>query len=315
MIEVSNLSFEYPTKRALTDVSLSVPAGAITALVGPNGAGKTTLLRCLAALELPYAGTVRIDGVDTQADPRAVHARVGYLPDFFGLYDDLTVEQCLTFAARAHGLSPSKAGDAVKRTAERVVLSDRLKTKAGELSRGLRQRLAIGQAIVHEPRLLLLDEPASGLDPDARRGLSDLLLGLKAQGITQMVSSHILAELKDYSNHMIIMDEGRVIETVSVREGAGVRIDLAEPHDGLDAFLRSQAGLAVVRADNTSAVVDLTGTDDPARARAGLLRALMDAGFAVSSVTDIADDLEQAYFARVRGPSGAGSAGTASDAG
>ena len=113
MIEVENLIYEYPTARALKGVSLRVPEQTITALVGPNGAGKTTLLRCLAALEFPYAGKVRISSLDTTQNPREIHTRLGYLPDFYGLYDDLTVRRCLTYAARSHGIVPSLTTAAV----------------------------------------------------------------------------------------------------------------------------------------------------------------------------------------------------------
>src|ERR1700743_3138021 len=152
MIEVRDLVYEYPTKRALEGVSLSVPPQTIVALVGPNGAGKTTLLGCLSALEPPYSGSVPIDRLDTREHPREIHKLLGYLPDFYGLYDDLTVRRCLTYAARSHSISAGATPEAVAKAAQRVGLSDRMESKAGELSRGLRQRLAIGQSIVHEPR-------------------------------------------------------------------------------------------------------------------------------------------------------------------
>ncbi|MBU6473215.1 MAG: ATP-binding cassette domain-containing protein, partial [Alphaproteobacteria bacterium] len=117
MIEVHDLVYEYPAKRALDGVSLVVPQGTITALVGPNGAGKTTLLRCLAALEMPYSGSVAIDGLDTSKAPRDVHARLGYLPDFYGLYDALSVRRCLTYAAWSHGIAPALTAAAVENAA------------------------------------------------------------------------------------------------------------------------------------------------------------------------------------------------------
>src|SRR5471030_1251387 len=126
MIQIRDLVFEYPGHRALADVSLAIARGAITALVGPNGAGKTTLLRCMAALETPYEGSVTIDGLDTREAPRAIHARLGYLPDFFGLYDALSVRRCLHYAARAHGIGPGGAATAAEAAAKRVGLSDRL---------------------------------------------------------------------------------------------------------------------------------------------------------------------------------------------
>lgn len=300
MIEISSLVFEYPSHRALHGVSLTVEKGAITALVGPNGAGKTTLLRCMAALEEPYEGRVVIDGLDTRAAPRAIHAKLGYLPDFFGLYDALPVRRCLHYAARAHGIAPDRAADAARAAAARVGLSDRLEQLAGALSRGLRQRLAIAQAIVHGPRVLLLDEPAAGLDPQARRDLSQLLLSLKTDGMTLVVSSHILAELEDYSDRMIIVDHGRIAggETISLRDaGTRLRIVLAAPRGDLKDFLAGQ-GVSVAMANDSHALVSLTGG---APERAALLAALIGAGFAVSDYAEDTHALEDVYFARVNG--------------
>ena len=299
MIEVRDLVFEYPGHRALHGVNLSVAQGVITALVGPNGAGKTTLLRCMAALETPYEGAVAIDGLDTRDAPRAIHARLGYLPDFFGLYDALSVRRCLHYAARAHGISTGHAAQAARDAAARVGLSDRMEQQAGALSRGLRQRLAIGQAIVHQPRVLLLDEPAAGLDPQARRDLSQLLLSLKSGGMTLVVSSHILAELQDYSDRMIIVDHGRIAggEAIALNEPtARLRVVLAAPREGLPEFLASQ-GAQVLQADGTRALVALAGG---ATERAALLSELVQAGFAVSEFGEEKTDLEDVYFSKVR---------------
>src|SRR5690348_6559901 len=252
MIEVSNLVFEYPAARALDRVSFSVAPQTIVALVGPNGAGKTTLLRCLAALEPPYSGMVRIDGLDTREHPREIHSRLGYLPDFYGLYDELSVRRCLTYAAWSHGIAAAAVEPAVAKAAERVGLSDRMETKAGELSRGLRQRLGIGQAIVHEPKVLLLDEPAAGLDPQARRDLSVLLLALRDAGMTLVVSSHILAELEDYCSEMIIIENGRIAggHPIKVKDVERPRylIEVATARADLGEFLKD-AGIDVLEAD------------------------------------------------------------------
>lgn len=301
MIDVEALVFDYPTKRALHGVSLHVAPATITALVGPNGAGKTTLLRCLAALDSPYSGDVRIDGLDTREDPRGVHARIGYLPDFYGLYDELTVRQCLSYAALSHGLGNGQIESAVKRAAERVALSDRIETRAGELSRGLRQRLAIGQAIVHEPRVLLLDEPAAGLDPEARRDLSQLLLSLKAQRITLIVSSHILAELQDYSDAMIIIDDGRIAggaaHQVASVEAQTITLSLVREAGGIGSFLARQPGVSAVEAGPNGARVRFEGN---AVGRAQLLRALIAEGFAVADFAPTKRTMEDAYFDEVK---------------
>jgi ABC-2 type transport system ATP-binding protein len=299
MIEIRDLSFEYPGLRALDRVSLTIQRGAITALVGPNGAGKTTLLRCMAALETPYEGLVTIAGLDTRDSPRAIHARLGYLPDFFGLYDALSVRRCLHYAARAHGIAAHDAAAAAEAAAGRVGLSDRLEQPAGALSRGLRQRLAIGQAIVHRPAVLLLDEPAAGLDPQARRDLSQLLLALKSGGMTMVVSSHILAELEDYSDRMVIVNHGRIAggETIALRgPEAGLRVALASPHADLADAL-SRAGATVLEADDRHAVVRLAGGVE---ARSRLLAALVGEGFAVSDFTAETRNLEEVYFSKVK---------------
>jgi ABC-2 type transport system ATP-binding protein len=299
MIEVRDLVYEYPARRALEGVSLNVAPQTITALVGPNGAGKTTLLRCLAALEPPYSGEVLIDGLDTRIAPRQIHARLGYLPDFFGLYDELTVRRCLIYAAWSHGIAPALTAAAVEKAATRVGVADRLESKAGELSRGLRQRLAIGQAIVHEPKVLLLDEPAAGLDPQARRDLSTLLQTLRDGGMTLVVSSHILAELEDYCSEMIIIENGRVAggKAIKVREIERTRyvIELATARSDLREFLEA-AGMDVIEADDQHALINFTHN---VSARAKLIRDLVNAGFEVASFAASTKALEDMYFAQM----------------
>jgi len=218
MITVKNMNFEYSGTPVLHDIDLHVQKGAVTAMVGPNGAGKTTLLRCISGLEMPVSGTVTVDGFDVIEHPRAVHMRTGYLSDFFGLYNDLTVRQNLIYMAWCHKLNPETLELRVLTVAEQVGLVERLDQRAGELSRGYRQRLGIGMTILHEPKLLLLDEPASGMDPESRIGFSDLILTLREEGYTMVVSSHILAELEDYCTDMLVMRDGRIVEHVYLSE-------------------------------------------------------------------------------------------------
>lgn len=297
MIDIQGLVYDYPGHRALYGVNLSIAGGVITALVGPNGAGKTTLLRLMAALETPYDGRVTIDGLDTREAPRAIHERLGYLPDFFGLYDALSVRRCLFYAARAHGIAGDHAGPAAERAAAQVGLQERMDQAAGSLSRGLRQRLAIAQAIVHRPKVLLLDEPAAGLDPQARRDLSRLLVELRDGGMTLVVSSHILAELEDYSDRMVIVDKGRIAggESIALKAAGRLRLKLAAAREGLEAFLTAQ-GVEVVEAGADHAVLRFAGDGE---ARAGLLSALVGAGYPVCEFMPDTQGLEEVYFAKV----------------
>ena len=301
MIEVEGVVYDYPTARALHGVSFTVAAGTVLALVGPNGAGKSTLMRCIAALDTPTAGTIRVAGIDVEADPRGVHRTIGYLPDFFGLYDELTVRRALIYAARSRGVAANRAADAAEAAAARVQLTDRLEARAGELSRGLRQRLAIAQTIVHEPRALLLDEPAAGLDPEARRSLSDLILSLAGGGMTIMVSSHILAELEDYSSQMLMIRDGRAAGDGVVEAGAGalasprVEVIFADPPGDL-AELLERIGVVVAGLRGDTAVLTLGVGEDEAT----LLGRLIAAGLKVKSFQAARTTLEDAYLAEVR---------------
>jgi ABC-2 type transport system ATP-binding protein len=302
MIQVDRLTFDYPTTRALHGVTFHLPPGSITALVGPNGAGKTTLLRCLAALEEPVDGTVRVGGVDALADPRACHREVGYLSDFFGLYDDLSVAQCLRHAAAIRGVPPEREREVVERAAARLGIADRLGSRAGELSRGLRQRLAIAQAILHEPRVLLLDEPASGLDPEARHQLATLFLQLRDEGMTLLVSSHILAELDAYSTDMLVLREGRIVshEPVAGASGRGpstrIALVLARPFEGLGAALAALEGVSEVRLEAGGATF---AAPADAGAQARILAALVAAGVPVSAFAPERRSMQDAYLATV----------------
>ncbi|MFZ3006349.1 MAG: ABC transporter ATP-binding protein [Phenylobacterium sp.] len=300
MIEVSGVVYDYPAARALHGVSFQVQAGAVLALVGPNGAGKSTLMRCIAALDVPTEGTIRVAGLDVEADPRGVHAAIGYLPDFFGLYEELSVRKALTYAARSRGVAASETAAAVEMAAARVQLTDRLEARAGELSRGLKQRLAIAQTIVHQPRVLLLDEPAAGLDPEARRSLSDLILSLARDGMTIVVSSHILAELEDYSTQMLMIRDGAVAGGGVVaaggghRDGARVEVTFAEPPLDLAERLETLGVTVERQAGDTATLLLPEGEDDSA-----LLGKLIGAGLKVRSFQAAKKTLEDAYLAEV----------------
>jgi ABC-2 type transport system ATP-binding protein len=299
MIAVQDLVFDYPGTRALDDVSFSLEARTITALVGPNGAGKTTLLRCLAGLDTPFAGRVTVAGLDVLSEPRQSHRRMGFLADSFGLYDDLSVEQCLLYRAAALGLPPGEQSAAARLSAERLALADRYRQKVGTLSRGLRQRLAIGETIVHHPEVLLLDEPASGLDPEARIGLAETLRHLRDEGMTIVVSSHILSELEDYSTHMLILRAGRLVDQRALSAPAGgsaVVLRLAVADKRCEGILKDETGITGLVVEGAVARFHFAGDDV---ARALLLRRLVEAGLPVADFAVERERLQETYITRV----------------
>jgi ABC-2 type transport system ATP-binding protein len=298
-IEVANLLFEYPGVRALDDVSFTVAAGSVTALVGPNGAGKTTLLRCLAGLELPLDGSIRVAGLDVLEEPRSVHRRIGYLSDFYGLYDALTVRQCFAHAAAAHGVAESALDQAIARTAQRLDLTELTGRRANELSRGQRQRVAIGQALIHNPQVLMLDEPASGLDPEARHALAQLFTRLSRDGMTLLVSSHILAELDEYSTDMLVMRSGRILEAKAVTDARNtrrVRIEFSRDVPDLAARLGAVAGMRFVEGKGREATIEIDGAED---AQAAALRSLVLAELPVVSFAPERENLHESYLRTV----------------
>ena len=307
MIEINGLVVDYPGHRALDDVSLRIAAGTVTALVGPNGAGKSTLLRCMTGLESPLAGSVQVAGVDVQEQPRRAHLHMGYLSDFFGLYDSLSVAQCLQYAAESQGLPRAKAAARVQTVAAQLGLTDKLGNAARNLSRGQRQRVAIGQAIIHEPQVLLLDEPASGLDPEARSSLSGLFRQLHAQGMTLVVSSHILSELDEYCTHILSIRNGRItsheaLNAAPQSSGTGaatgelvMMVELAAPLPDPAAAL---AGLRVVDRRAAGATpqalwLAIPGGDPAARVQ--LLQQLVAHGAQVLSYQPARTSLQERY--------------------
>jgi ABC-2 type transport system ATP-binding protein len=302
-ISASGIVYIYPGTRALDNVSCEVSRGSVTALVGPNGAGKTTLLRCLAGLDRPLSGTISVAGIDVLEEPRLAHAHIGYLSDFFGLYDALTVRQSLAHAASANGVTATKLNATVTETATRLDIADRLEQRCSSLSRGLRQRVAIGQAIVHAPEVLLLDEPASGLDPEARHTLAALFTRLRNEGMTLVVSSHILAELDEYSTHMLVLRGGRVVEhrplsgTVSETGTQHIRVKLARPHEPLQDALTALSGIRVMECNALDALLAIAGG---AAEQAEVLRALVNAGVPVAEFAEEHENLHQSYLRTVQ---------------
>src|ERR1700730_2778920 len=211
MIRIQNVSKKYRMVNALSDFSLDIPRGTIYGLIGPNGAGKTTLLRILAALISPTSGTVWLENEDVSKSPSIIQRKVGYMPDFFGVYPDLTSTEYLEFYAGIHGIPRQKRARIVTDLLELVELTSKRDAFVEALSRGMKQRLCLARALVHDPEVLLLDEPASGLDPRARVELRELVRTLQGMGKTIIVSSHILPELAEMCSDIAIIQGGQLI--------------------------------------------------------------------------------------------------------
>ncbi len=210
-IETMGLTKMYGNLTALSDLNLSVPAGSVFALVGPNGAGKTTAFSILATMLQPTAGVARIFGEDPINDPMSVRGLMGYMPDFFGVYDDVRVGEYLDFFAAAYKVPVVRRAGLISDLLELVDLGHKREDFVESLSRGMKQRLGLARALIHDPALLILDEPASGLDPRARVELREMILELKSMNKTVLISSHILSELEEVCTDIGILEAGKLL--------------------------------------------------------------------------------------------------------
>jgi len=211
MISFAGVKKRYRTTVALDGVDMSIPQGSVTGLVGPNGAGKTTSILLMSTLLARDEGTVEVGGLDPELDAPGVRRLIGYMPDFFGVYESLTATEYLQFFAASHGITADRRSTLSSDLLDLVGLSDRATDDVNTLSRGMKQRLSLARSLVHDPDLLVLDEPAAGLDPRARVHLRELIAELGRMGKTVVVSSHVLTELEGICSDIVVMDEGRVV--------------------------------------------------------------------------------------------------------
>lgn len=218
MIMTRNLTKRYGKLLALDNLSMTLPAGEMLGLIGPNGAGKTTTLKILATLLRQTHGEAVVDGCCVQRQAAQVRERIGYMPDFCGVYDDMRVREYLHFFAATYGLSGSDADGMVDDVLELTDLVGKADAMADSLSRGMQQRLQLARVLLHDPKVLLLDEPASGLDPRARIEMRQLLKELGSMGKTIIISSHILVELAEVCSSIAIMEQGRLLYQGNVAE-------------------------------------------------------------------------------------------------
>ena len=218
MIELVHLRKEYDNVLAVEDLSLTIPRGEIFGLIGPNGAGKTTTIRMASGLLAPTLGSALVAGVDVAREPEKAQQYIGYLSDFFAVYEDLKVWEYLDYFAHAYKLPESEIPARITEVIARVNLEVKRDAMIRGLSRGMKQRLGIARAIIHRPQVMLLDEPASGLDPKARLELRNLLRSLRDQGATILISSHILTELEGFCTSIGIMERGRMVRSGRIED-------------------------------------------------------------------------------------------------
>ena len=290
-IAVRGLHRAFGTVKALDGVELTARAGAVTALVGPNGSGKTTLLLVLAGLLVPDSGSVTVAGHDPVAQGLAARARTGWMPDTFGTWDSLTAREVLLTFAAAYRLSPATARSRVDELLATVHLTEYADRPASVLSRGQKQRLGLARALVHDPSVLLLDEPASGLDPRSRVDLRLLLRRLADEGRTVLVSSHVLSELDEMADDAVFLSKGRTVVPDTTATGASAWHVRALSLEALTTWL-TDAGTAWQPDGAGGVLVDLD--DDDAAAR--LVRDAVAADVPLVSLVPAAGALEQAYL-------------------
>jgi ABC-2 type transport system ATP-binding protein len=304
IVRTSGLIKRYPGTVAVAGLDLDVAKGEIFGLVGPNGAGKTTTLRILATLLKPTAGEAEVAGFSVRRNPDAVRRVLGFMPDVFGVYDDMKVWEYLDFFARCYGIPAARRRQMIGDLLDLVDLGDKRDSYVQGLSRGMQQRLCLAHTLVHDPEVLLLDEPASGLDPRARVELRELLRELRSIGKTILISSHILPELEELCTSVAIVDHGQVLAQGRVadiekrlRYGAVLRVRVlgdGEAIEGARDFFAAEPRVASV-AILDDGQIELGFRGDDAES-ADLLARSIAAGIRIASFARAASDLEELFL-------------------
>jgi ABC-2 type transport system ATP-binding protein len=290
---------------ALDGLDLDVPSGAIYGFIGQNGAGKTTTIRTLATLLTPDSGEALVEDVDVIRRPTEARRRIGYMPDFFGVYDDLRVDEYLDFYAHLHGIEGSGLRPLRGKLLELVDLADKESAYVETLSRGMQQRLCLARALIHDPDVLLLDEPASGLDPIARVEMRELLKELGRMGKTILISSHILTELTDLCTHVGIVARGRMLrqgllgEVLSAVERPGFVVRVLEPAERAAAVLSSVPGVGQLSVDDETGDVHFL-CDGDAEGAARAAAAIVQAGLHLARFGEVEGSLEATFVRLAR---------------
>jgi ABC-2 type transport system ATP-binding protein len=305
MVELRNLVRTFGDTRAVDNVSFAVGRGQVFGYIGPNGAGKTTSMRILATIDLPTQGDAFVDGFSVIDDPDRVRRRLGFMPDYFGTYPNMNVADYLDFFARAYGLRGSERTKALSYVMDFTQL-DRLATKPiTGLSKGMKQRLCLGRTMVHNPAVMILDEPAAGLDPRARIELREMIRRLAADGKTILISSHILSELAEMVDTIGIIEQGRMLAVGTMAEihqlhktESEVRVRVLADPEGLAHWLSANTTVMQIRIDGEHLTFAHAGDE---QTEADLLQQMVGAGFRVAAFGGTRKSLEDVFLKVTQG--------------
>ena len=300
MIEVHGLHRYFGETRAVQAISFAVDAGEVFGYIGPNGAGKTTSMRILATLDLPTHGDAKVDGFSVVDDPDRVRRRLGFMPDYFGTYPNVNVWEYLDFFARAYGLRGSERVRAVQYVMDFTLLGGLARKPINGLSKGMKQRLCLGRAMIHDPSVLILDEPAAGLDPRARIELREMIARLADAGKAVLISSHILTELAEMCHRVGILEQGQLLAVGSVDEiqqqsqaHHTLRIATLDERESLREWLVEQPEVGDCRLLDGYVYVEHTQSR---QWEADLLRSLVEQGFRVTEFAAENTTLEDVFM-------------------
>ena len=311
IIEIERLGKQYGKVTALSDLSLKVEEGAVVGFIGPNGAGKTTTMRILTTLLSPTVGNAWVAGHSVTAEPHQVRRLVGYMPDFFGVYEDMKVWEYLDFFAACYKIPQSNRAGMIDDLLALVDLNHKRDAYVDSLSRGMKQRLCLARTLAHDPQVLILDEPASGLDPRARIEMRELLRELKHMGKTIFFSSHILSEVADVCSNIAILEAGRLVTYGTMAEMKRqlrphrlVRMQTLSDPLAMQAYLTGREGISSVLVASEASLpadtlrIEFSGEDGDLSA---LLTDLIGQGFAMVSFSEESGNLEDVFMQVTRG--------------
>ena len=313
IIETKNLTHRYSknktVKPAINDISLQIPEGGIFGFIGPNGAGKTTTMRILCTLLRPTAGDAWIGGCSVRNDPRGVRRQIGYMPDFFGVYNEMKVWEYLDFFASCYDIPGSKRVGLIDDLLQLVDLAHRRNDYVDSLSRGMKQRLCLARTLTHDPKVLILDEPASGLDPRARIEIRELLRELQSMGKTIFFSSHILLEVAEICTTIGIIEAGELVIQGGMQDIQGqrktrcIQVVVTERAQEAQALLQSLPNVIDVNLHQHSERkfelrVDFAGDD---QAQTAILTRLIQAGLPIVNFQEKSTDLEDVFMQVTKG--------------